>query len=930
MKIPYSNGILGAAVLALLSGCPAPAQPSKYEVVPLETIYADSFTTNPYETDWKTWQSDQNLNKLFARHDTAEGGGEPGSLRLRDTMGGLWQKIIPIEEGGLYRLVASVRTDDPGRSEFGVAVRPCDSRQKFTHAFNEFVAQDLEAAKSGDWTRREVLWVVPASGAINGEKLGGYDLEFTTRNLQGSAWCDDLKVEKIRIASPWYSHFETDAQGWELYLREGNESVGKITRAPEGFGDKGSLEVTVSEGVAGVAASRTLPRSAFEGSTRWTLTAIGSAGGKGVPCLGVQQLDAAGKPLSDITGKPLGSALLGKAPEEGHWGLLALTFDLHKDTAEVRLLLVNSGPDTARFDNVLLRPAYESEAPPAVSSFPLRAGVYPADAIAAITGSESAITLNAGQTGAVCIFLSGEKREKATTVVEIEVPVWLKLLTAEYPIWGDVTLKWETLPGSDDAHTRYRFTNPYPWEENMVGDMPGSYSGLLLVFDVDTPADTEGEVRLQTRLDDDAGEERRLPVRVRQALKPLERTAEFHVGLWSFLWPNVFDDAAREKLLTTYAAAGFNLGHYRQDRPFVAATFEQHGLAPYANIIPTPDVRDGYAGTPLLTPANAMQSIAGKPVPGHMAIGLALDDPAFRQAYKKRLADLLSGFPEQGGYAFLDPEYWGEAGTLTACFHPSTIEAFRRWAKLPAGEALTPRLILDKHGEQWADFRLWAYGEVLRIARECLRELRPEIQVYCYDYVLNPGGKPPSFIRTAPNSTLHADPHVDGHIVSTYNREGAAFIDALENTVPYLKHPVWAIPFVMKEMGLLHNKNYNYWQISAREYRFETLAAVAYGAKGFSGYPGQLLDADYLLALHAGLSDAHKYEAFYFHGKRDDAAVTLTEPPASVRHTVHRSGERRLLTLFNGSDSPVTAKWQFTSEEKTTKIEGRSYVQIEL
>lgn len=910
-----------------LGAAPSPRKPetqksTAYQVVPLETVYTASFGTNPYEEEWKTWQSDQNLNKLFARHDAEEGLKEPGSIRLHNTLDGLWQKILPLETGGLYRLSASVRTDNPGRSEFGIAARPIDdSPQKFV---NTFLSADIGTAKSRDWTRHDIVWVAPASGEINGRKLKGYDLEFIARNLEGTAWCDDLCVEKIRVAPPWYSTFANDTEGWELYLREGNESVGKIVHASEGFGDAGSLEVTVSDGVAGFAAARKLPRSAFEGSTRWTLTGIGRARGKAVPGIGIQQFDAKGNPLRDLTARMKPSSA-----SSSLWEPVSITFDLLEETVEVRLLLLNSGPDTAQFDNVLLRPAYESEVPPPVSHFPLRVGVYPADPIAAIDSSEPQITVNAGQTQAIGLFLAGEKREKATTTVEIELPVWLKPLAAEYPIWGKAPLKWETLPGRDETYARYRFINPYPWEESMVGEQFGSYSCLLLVLEADAAAGTEGEALIQTRLGDDVGEERYLPVRVRQSLKPLEGPMEFHTGMWAALWLNIFDETAREKLLQTYSAAGFNLGHYRSDRPFIAATYEKLGFAPYVNIVPAPDVRTAYAGTPLLTDGNAMQALDGKPVPGHMAIGLALEDPTFRTAYKNHLASLFAGFPEQG-YAFLDIEYWGAGGTRNACFHPSTIEAFRKWAKLPADAALTPHGILDQHGEAWTEFRLWAYGEMIRIAKECLKELRPELLLTNYDYVLESGGKPPTFIRTAPNSTLHADPYVDVHLVSTYNREGALFIDSLENTIPYLKRPVWAIPFVMKEMGLLNNKNYNYWQISAAELRFETLASIACGAKGINGYPGQLLDADFLLALNEGLRDGQKYAEFYFQGKRDDAAVTLIDPLPTTRRTVHRSGDRRLLTLFNGSAQPVTVKWQSEAKTDATEVASRSYVQIEL
>jgi len=920
--------ILFTAALLVLPGCDKPtattqskqaSQPvpfaAAFEAVPVQTIYADSFDSDPKAADWKNWQPQPAVNPNFATH-------EDESLRLTETLRGLWQKMIPVPEGGVYRLSAQVKTDDPVRSEFGIAVRPVDANKKFTAPLSLFLAQNMGLAKSTDWTRREVFWVVPESGALNGEKLGAYDIEFLTRLLPGSAWCDDLTVEKVRIDPPYYTTFETGDEGWELdFGRKGNESTGEVTHAAEGFADAGSVRVTLLSGVPNLGAARGLPRSAFEGATRWTLTAYAKAEGKAVPRLIVQQYDAEEKPLAEATGPDL---------EGEGWGPVALTFDLHEEAAEVRLLLMNVGTDSARFDNVLLRPAYSTEEAPRGSLHPLRVGIYPADVIAAIDGSQPQITVNSGQAGAIGLFLSGDKNAEGPTVVEVELPVWLKLLAAEQPIWGTAPLKWETLPGRDTAHARYRFTDPYPWQKLMIRDMPNHWTNLLLVLEADAAPGTDGEALIQTRLGDKTGQELSLPVRVRESLRPVDRSDDFRVGMWALGWLNFYDTTVREKLLGTYAAAGFNLGQFRHDRPFVVDTFEKLGFAPNVCIVPTPDMRDGYTGTSLLTDETAMRLIDGKPYVDHIAIGLALDDPGFRAAYKKRLADLLKGFPEHGGYAVLDIEYQGKNATLSSCFHPSTIEAFRKWAELPADEELTPRGILDTYGEKWADFRLWAYAEVIRIAGECLRELRPEIQMFNYAYLLDPGGKEPANVRIAPNSTLRADPVVDGHVISITNREGVAVIDALENTIPYLKGAVWPSPFLMKEMGLVFDKNYPYWQISAREYRFLTVATAAHGAKGLGGFPGQLLDADYLLALNDGLGDVHRHADFYFRGKRDDSSVTLVEALPTIRRSVHLHGERRLLTIFNGSDEPAIVKWSHGNEESTTEVEGRGYAQIEL
>lgn len=900
-------------------GADAPLETQRgFQIASQKILYDNSFGSSPKNGGWTHWFPSD--SRFSADYDASVGDRAPGSIRLTSVESGkqgLWRRVLPIAEGGLYRLSGSFKTDDPDANRIGLAVRPVDENGRLAAFPMTFMTENTERVNPGQWKRIEMIWIAPMSGALGGQRYSGYDLWFFARQLRGTAWCDDFKAEKVGLAVPFHSGFEHSLDGWEYTVRPGNESEGEIDRDDAGFADPGSLQVRLKRGVPGVAASRTVPRSVLDGAERWTLAAMAKASGNAMPNLAAEQLDAAGKTVADETGT---------ASHEADWRSLALPFELRKETASVRLSLLNGGSDAAVFDNVLLRPAYGSEKPEEKNPYPVRVGVYPADPIAAIDDSRPKITALSRQATAVAIFLWGEKRSDATTTLDMEVPSWLKVLTAQQAVHGKAPVQWETMPGKDANSVVLRFTNPYPWAQAMAGNRPNHYTNFLVVFEAGADPGTEGEIVIRSQLDGDAGEERRLPIVVRDAIQPVARPDDFKVGMWSSLWLNVIDDEAREKLLSAYAAAGFNIGDYCSSQAYAVPTFQKLGLGPVLCGIASPCMNTPYQGTPLLTDDNAMRMNNGRPYKEHVAIGLALNDPRFQEAYKKYIAKTLEGFPSWGRYAFFDLEYWGNGGIKTACFHPATVEAFRAWAKLPADEHLTPELILSKYGEPWKNFRVWSYVEMNRIAKERLREINPDIELIPYDYPLDKGGSESSL----PMSALGSDPVVDGHLTSTYNREGIRFIETLENTIPYFKKPVWTIPFLMKEIGLLHDPNYHYAQISAREYRFQVVATAAYGAKGISGYPGQLLDADYLHALRDGVRAVGDGGDFYFKGKRDDALVELVHAGPAIKAVVHRLGNRVLLTIFNVARESAKVAWRFDGKEASGEVEAQGFAQIEL
>ena len=228
---------------------------------------------------------------------------------------------------------------------------------------------------------------------------------------------------------------------------------------------------------------------------------------------------------------------------------------------------------------------------------------------------------------------------------------------------------------------------------------------------------------------------------------------------------------------------------------------------------------------------------------------------------------------------------------------------------------------MKQYREQWSDFRNWVTAELHGLTRRLIREIRPDLILLAYDYTLAPGGKAPAFVANSPMNTLLYDPHVDVHLVSYYNREGTVFLDAVDNDVTHLKKPVWAIPFLMKNINNVHRQDYDYNQISARELRFEIVAAAASGARGHLGFPGKLLDADYLRAYAEGVAVVARYKPFYLDGRRADKLVTLVHPHPNVRHRVHRLDGKLLLTLFNCGEKSLDVEFEFNGRKHTVSVD---------
>ena len=914
---------------ALASSLPNDAlRRAPFAMTPGRRVLTDTFDqVDPANANvpaqWYTWKHEADQGHFV--YDRGYGRRDHHSVCLDGTSTGVWQRKVPVRPGALYRFSAWIRAQEAEpKGSVSVAMQPrVISRVsgKEDWADSRSVQHEI-VPQLGYWQYLETFWTAPAAGEYPEGKLTLIDVEFIGKALKGKVWCDDARLEEVEVTAPWRDDFKNAAEvlaAWRVYGFHGLEGQAEVVPEPVGFGDAGALRVRHLRGQVGFSAAQELRRAAFGALRDWTLLVHATGEAEGVPALNVQQLDDKGEIL-ETTASP---APTGK----GGWREHRVSFALQPRTARVRLQLTNNGKGSAVFDNAWLRPAQADEVVSPEKSLPVMFRVFPADVIAAIDATPAVITIPAGQTGAFNLHLYGDRESKAQTRVEIEAPDWLGLRTAQVSLYADKPLEAVRAPAKQQGRTVYAFTDPFDWKSCQSGNQPSAYQGLLTLWRAEARPGTEDTIVVRTFLGDQVGETRTIKLAVRPPIPQAPALRDFSVGIWNMTCSGgVLDAAAYRELLQTYVEAGVRRGLVRAIH---APVRSELGFRPVVGLwmyIISPST---YRSLPEAQRPPLALTVDGAPTTHFIALGVALNDPAVHAAYRAFLEQRLREFPD-AVEVFEDIEFWGDGNVSKSDFHPSTIAEFRKRAGIPADQELTPERILKEHYAAWSAFRNDVTAELHGLTRRFLQELRPGMKLRAYAYSLAPGGKPAAHVTESPMDTLRYEAHVDGHLISTYNLEGARFLDGVDNDTRHLRKPVWTVPFLMKNIDQLYDRNYNYNQISARELRFELVGAAASGAKGLLGFIGFLMDADFLHAYAEGATAVAKYEDLYLRGERQDALVRLVDPAATVRHRVHVLDGRRLLTLFNGGAQEVPVVWERDGKRTTTTIPARDFAQVEL
>ena len=846
-----------------------------------------------------------------AEFDATVGHEKPGSLCLSGAMRGAVAVVMPVADnkGGLYRFSAWVRGEEKGMGTFCLKLWPSLKERGEVPPYG---STSLPLPIEQTWQYHEVVFRIPQECKYADTTINAIAGQVILLNFTGKVFIDEIRLEPALPCGDsdcFYEQNFTDeatADAWGLYGSEGIEGVTKVERVADGCGDAGAIAIHHVSGKSGYGAAPKQPLACPLGApdkqpsgkdNALTLELSVKQEGGASAVLVVEQLDAQGKLLETTTGNPV--------PAAPDYRMATLPFTLRIETAALRPAVLNAGTGTVIIDNIVLRPADKAEklTLSRVKKEPLWSIVYPADFFATIDRKEPVISLLSGRTNFILVMLAGDKTLAGSeTLVDFTLPESIEVLTAQFSTYGP-TYTVEELPPARPGYRTYRVRNPYDWARYMMKTNPNHYSGLQIVMKANGNPGDKGLFTLELTVGDKKGERREIPMEILRPAPVAPLQDWFTVGSWGFIDGHVIDEAAHKALIESFVASGFNHGSVHASQKYASERVVKLGFQPNI-LIHSPDYAKTYKDPPRRTLADGREDKA------HVALGALLTDQQLQAQYRKYVASCVKLLPPTGrAFANIDIEYWGTGVCTSSCFHPTSIAAFRTFAKLGENVQLDSSIILRDYKNEWIAFRNDITVKFHRMARDILHELRPNTLLCAYDYTLNLDGTPSeTYLNNVPTNSLLYDQQdaIDAHLVSTYSIEGVNFLDHIDCDSHTFKKPVYGVPYLTEALPNVLLPSWNYHHPSVREVRLEVLAAAASGAAGLSYFTGKAVDGERLNAINEGMNAVGRFAAFYKNGKRADDSVKLEGITPDMRHRVHILDGKSLLTLFNCASSPQT------------------------
>ncbi len=836
-----------------------------------------------------------------AEFDAAVGHEKPGCLCFSRAMRGAVAVQMPINEneGGLYRFSAWVRGEEEGgMGKFVLKMWPALKGPGEVPAYGPVC---VPCPLSTEWQRLEVNYRIPQGCKYDDTVITAIMGQVILQNFSRKIYIDDIRIEKVSPEWPFCENFTdvASAETWGLYGSDGIEGVTKVQRIETGCSDAGAIAIEHISGKSGYGAApkQPLPAAQFGSSSDWTLELAVKQTRGASAVLVVEQLDSAGKLLETTTGPTV--------PATPDYRMASLPFTLRKETTALRPAVLNVGTGTVTIDHVAIRQADAGEKAvlSRVKKAPLWSIVYPADFFATIDRKEPVISLLSGRTNFILVMLAGDKSLAGNeTLVDFTLPESIEVLTAQFSTYGPAYTV-EELPPARPGYRSYRVRNPYNWATYMMKTNPNHYSGMEIVMKANGQPGEKGLFTLELTIGDKKGERREIPMEILRPAPVAPLQDWFTVGSWGFNHVHVIDENAHKALIESFVASGFNHGSVHASQKYASERVVKLGFQPNL-IIHSADLARTYKTPPLRTLAD------GREDKGHVALGAAVNDPELREQYRKYLASCVKLLPPTGrACASIDIEFWGTGLCTQSCFHPTSIAAFRVFAKLGQNVQLDSTIILRDYKKEWIAFRNDITIKLHRMARDILRELRPNTLLCAYDYTLNLDGTPTeTFLDNVPTNSLLYDQldAIDAHLVSTYSIEGVNFLDHIDCDSHTFKKPVYGVPYLTEALPNVLLPSWNYHHPSVREVRMEVLAAASSGAAGLTYFTGMAVDGERLNAINEGMNAVGRFADFYKSGKRADDSVKLEGMTPDMRHRVHVLDGKSLLTLFNCATTPQT------------------------
>ena len=187
---------------------------------------------------------------------------------------------------------------------------------------------------------------------------------------------------------------------------------------------------------------------------------------------------------------------------------------------------------------------------------------------------------------------------------------------------------------------------------------------------------------------------------------------------------------------------------------------------------------------------------------------------------------------------FSDYEPYAFEGPVTKfSYAPESIQAFRRFAGIPASVKLTPEIILSKYLKKWVKFRCQQRAELIKVQSEALKEYAPKaVFAFCSMPMPAKDENQLKYFQEFGIDSRLIEPYVDLFMPMIYG-DNALFYRRAEATVAQLKKPV----YVTITAGY-DSRNHRPKRL------FRTMVGSAFiGAKGIYHWPGLMeMDAEFI------------------------------------------------------------------------------------
>lgn len=256
------------------------------------------------------------------------------------------------------------------------------------------------------------------------------------------------------------------------------------------------------------------------------------------------------------------------------------------------------------------------------------------------------------------------------------------------------------------------------------------------------------------------------------------------------------------------------------------------------------------------------------------------------------------------------------ADILSSCFCDRCREVFKERTGIDI-KGLSPDDIISKYKNEWIDFRVRQYEQILSLVYKMTKEINPDWPLYLSShYLLLDEEKNRAFINLTGQDMRRFVRHCD-YLLPMIYKDPLYIYDHLLYNQNNLETNI--VPTV----HLNRSGSFDYPDIQTPEYiAIETVYTASMKVGKIALYAGNHLDGEYFKMLDTTLSSLANFEDFYFEGEdisenikvsspEETASISIEgrklaigkDPLTAIRIRTHKLGNKYLVSAFNLEES---------------------------